>query len=149
MGSVGSARGAGRRAMRVWGLSSFDNEAAMKWVEGLDDDADLERVEATLDDVLELEESGDVPGPSASSHVIAAAETIAALAEKPASVLPEEVRQWCFDNPSSDLAEVRAKAVQALGVVLHSSGLREHFDDTGEIDDWEIEVEDLRDRLRA
>ena len=59
------------------------------------------------------------------------------------------MRQWCFDNPSFDLSEVQLKAVQALGVVLQGSWIRSFFDEHGEAEDWETEVEDLRDRLRS
>ena len=106
-------------------------------------------LETTLDQVLEADEAGDIPGTPECSHAIAAAETIAALAETPASSLPEEVRQWCFDNPGADLDEVQPKAVQALGVILQESGLRALFDSSGQVDEWEVEVESLRDRLRG
>jgi hypothetical protein len=135
--------------MDVWGYGSFENEAAVRWVESLEDVHDLELVESTLDDILDLEEEGDIPDPAASSMAIAAAETVAALAEKPSKGLPEEVRQWCFDNPGFDLGEVMPKAVQALGVILQGSGLRDLFEEHGKAEEWEVDLEDLRDRLRV
>jgi hypothetical protein len=132
--------------MMVWGKGSFENEVALRWLELLEE-ADLEMVEATLDTVLELEADGDAPGPKSASRAIAAAETVAALSERPAPSVPEEVLQWCFDNPGLDLGDVQTKAVQALGVALSAPGLRRIFEESGQLEDWESEMEDLRERL--
>ena len=137
------------RSVRVWGHGSFENDAAMGWVESLEDAPDIDLVEATLDEVLEVEASGDEPDPGDASRAIAAAETVAALADQPGEALPEEVRQWCFDNPGLELTEVQPKAVQALGVILQASALRDLFEEHGYAEDWELEVEGLIDRLRA
>lgn len=146
---AGSAAVAVNGVLRIWGAGSFDNEAAMSWVEDLEDADDLELVEEALDAVLELEDAGDVPPSKSSARAIAAAETVAALTHNPAKSLPEEVRQWCFDNTSLDLAEAEPKALQAVGVILAESGLRAAFEDDRFADDWEIGIEDLRDRLRG
>lgn len=138
-----------KKTMDVWGHGSFENEAAIRWVEMLEEVHDLDLLESTLDDVLMAEQEDEIPDPASSSMAIAAAETVAALADKASESLPEEVVQWCFDNPGFDLGEVQPKAVQALGVVLQTSGLRELLEEHGEIEDWEAELEDLRDRLRA
>ena len=39
--------------------------------------------------------------------------------------------------------------MHALGVILQESGLREVYEGSGAAEDWENELEDLRDRLRA
>ncbi len=137
------------KALKVWGRGSFENDGAVRWVEALEDAIDLEHVEASLEDVIEADEEGLLPDATESTRALAAAETVAVLAEKASKQLPEEVRQWCFDNPSFDLSEVQLKAVQALGVVLQGSWIRSFFDEHGEAEDWETEVEDLRDRLRS
>lgn len=144
-----SVRSSERGHLRVWGTGSFENEAAMRWVEHLEDAPDLEWVVSSLDEVLELDEAGDAPDSGAASRAIAAAETVAALASEPSSSLPEEVRQWCFDNPGAELDEITPRALQALGVVLGESALREVYEEAGDLDGWEAEVEGLRDRLRG
>ena len=131
----------------VWGVGAFENEFAAGWAEQLDDGVDLEVLETTIDRVLDLADDGLVPSFDASTCAIAAAETVATLADQPPPALPEEVRQWCWDNPSVDLSEIQPKAVQALGVLLQDSGLRRFFEERGEADDWEAVVEELRDRL--
>lgn len=148
--STSSRRARESRTMDVWGHGSFENEAAMGWVESLEDAPDIEMVEATLDEVLELEAAGEEPDPADASRAIAAAETVAALAEQPAKALPEEVRQWCFDRDAGHvLPEMQPKAVQALGVILHGSRLRGVFEEQGQAEEWELAVEGLMDRLRA
>ena len=148
MDRVAVARSTGSE-IRIWGFGSFENAAALSWVESLEDADDLQMVEETLDEVLAADERGDVPDPSVSARAIAAAETVAALGEQPAKALPEEIRQWCFDNSSVDLDEAQPKAMHALGVILGESGLRDVLEDNGIAEDWESEVEELRDRLRA
>ena len=148
MNTVAVSRSDGNE-LQIWGFGSFENEAAVNWVESLEDADDLQMVEETLDEVLAADERGDIPDPDISARAIAAAETVAALGEQPAKALPEEIRQWCFDNPAFDLDEAQPKAMHALGVILHESGLREVVEDSGIADDWETEVEELRDRLRA
>lgn len=133
--------------VEVWGSGSFENEAAMRWVERLEDADDLQLVEETLEEVLEVDQDGEVPDSLTAAQAIAAAETVAALRSRPAETLPEEIRQWCFDNPALDLEEAQPKAVQALGVILEMSGLRQLHEGTGAIADWELAVEALRERL--
>ena len=130
-----------------WGTGPFQNQHAMEWVENLENHADLEMVEETLDNVLEQEADGEIPEIPDCSAALAAAETVAALAKKPAQQLPEEVRQWCFDNPELDIEEVKAKAVQAVGTILTESELRELWSNTEHYPTWEIDLEALRDRL--
>lgn len=132
----------------LWGAGSFDNDVAMRWVEALEDAADLEPLEAVLDRVLESDEVGETPDEKEGSQAIAAAETLAALADRPANRLPEEVRQWCFDNPGLEISEATGKAVQALGVLLQDSPLRTRFEEHGLLEEWEVGVEGLRDRLQ-
>ncbi|MEC7518402.1 MAG: DUF4259 domain-containing protein [Myxococcota bacterium] len=144
-----SVQSSERGHLRVWGTGSFENEAAMRWVENLEDAPDLEWVVSSLDEVLEADEAGDAPDPQSASRAIAAAETVAALASEPGPQLPEEVRQWCFDNPGAELDEITPRALQALGVVLGESELREVYEAAGELEGWEAEVEGLRDRLRG
>lgn len=145
---VSRSRENSRKEPKVWGRGSFDNDAAMGWVEQLEDAADFELLEATLEEVIEAEEEGRVPGPETSAHAIAAAETVAALVERSLTGLPEEVRQWCFDTMAQDLRELQPTALQALGVLLTDSWIRDFFEEHGEADAWEAEVEALRDRLR-
>lgn len=144
----GSAAVAASSGLRIWGAGSFDNQAAADWVEGLEDADDLDLVEEALDEVLDMEDAADVL-PSSSARALAAAETVAALCQNPAKSLPEEVRQWCFDNTSLDLADTAPKALQAVGVILEDCGLRAEFEDSRTADEWETSVEDLRDRLRS
>ena len=136
------------RELRVWGSSSFENAAAVSWLEELEYADGLDYVEETLDEVLDLDASGDVPDPDTSARAIAAAETVAALVEKPRERLPEEVRQWCFDHSGHDLSEVHPKALQALGVIISDSDLRDVIERAGDSEVWESELEELRDRLR-
>ncbi len=134
--------------LQIWGIGAFDNDAAMRWVESLEH-ADEMILEETLDEVLSIEADGEVPSPAQAAHAIAAAETVAAFGRRPAEALPEEVRQFCFDNPGVDLEEAQPKAMHALAVALGTPGLRELLEDRGEVEDWESELEELRDRLRA
>lgn len=135
--------------LHAWGSGSFENEAAMRWVEGLEDADDLDMVEETFEKILELDAQTEAPDVAESAAAIAAAETVAALGKNPAKSLPEEVRQWCFDNPGADIDEVQAHALQALGTILQDSKLRDLFEENGGVEEWETGVEDLRDRLRG
>ncbi len=136
------------RSLRIWGSRSFENEAAMTWLEDLDQAEGLEYVEETLDEVLDADASGEAPPNDAAARAIAAAETVATLVSTPADGVPEEVRQWCFDHPGFDLSEVQPKALHALGVIMTESDLRAAFDRSGEGETWESGLEQLRDRLR-
>lgn len=136
------------KSLRIWGSSSFENEAAISWLEDLEHADGLDYLEETLDEVLDADASGVTPDPDSSARAIAAAETVAALVERPRDRLPEEVRQWCFDNTGHDLTEVQPKALHAVGLIITDSNLREEFDDSRESEVWESELEELRDRLR-
>ena len=135
-------------SLRIWGSSSFDNEAALSWLEDLEHADGLDYLEETLDEVLDADASGVTPDPDSSARALAAAETVAALVERPRDRLPEEVRQWCFDNSGHDLTEVQPKALQAVGLIISDSDLRHAFGDGHDPDVWESELEELRDRLR-
>ena len=83
--------------MGAWGSGSYDNDAALDWIYELQYSDDLSVVTNALCPNLEDEGYLEVDDGTA---IIAAAEVVAALLDKPAADLPEEVAAW-VDAPNT------------------------------------------------
>ena len=134
--------------MGTWGIESFENDDAMDWVAELQADgirATGTAIQAVLDAAPEyLEAPTCMLG-------LAAAEVVAALRGRPAKSLPPEVQSWVNvvaaksgTHPGDELAQNARRAVE---LIVADSELLELWTESGELDQWQRSVADLRARL--
>lgn len=77
--------------MGAWGAGNFENDTALDWVEDLARSTDLSLTEDAISTVLNNDDYLDA---DLGCIGLAAVEVIAALRNKPAADLPEEVAKW-------------------------------------------------------
>ena len=128
--------------MGAWGIGNLENDDALDVISDLE-----EKGWASIQDTLRLPGSGYVEAPAA-SRVIAAAEVVAAQlghGDKSTSAIE-------FPDPgpnSTELLQMRDLAMTALSRLVRDSELRQLWDDAGQLEAWERNVQDLSRRLRA
>jgi Domain of unknown function (DUF4259) len=132
--------------MGTWGVGTFENDEASDWVYELEKSRDLSVLRSTIDALRDA--TGYLEAPTC-VNALAAAEVVAALVGKPASDLPENVTSWVKSNAKLDAKELRAPAVAAIDKILADSELKELWGESGEAENWEATVRDLRGRLSS
>ena len=89
--------------------------------------------------------SRSVEAPDASC-ALAAAEVDAALKGRPAQDLPDDLRSW-IEGKSAPKDGIVSKAREAVAAVLKGSELRDLWEESDGLEDWQPIVQDLQRRL--
>ena len=129
--------------MGTWGFAAFENDVALTWIGDLEDIEDLSVLDSSLQAVINL----STPSEIECYEALAAAEVVAAPHKAPSMMLPSAVLDWVEKNPALTEA-LREKAIDALGVVLADSELRDIWVEEDDLDVWKEELEDLLLRLK-
>ena len=130
--------------MGTWGHGSFDNDDAADWLADLQAGDDLSVVHHAFEVVL-----GDADGFIESCdccNALAAAEIVAALDGKPATVLPDGARSWVRGKAPPPQV-MRSLARTAVRRVRDHSELRDRWEARTELKRWLGVVDDLVTRL--
>ena len=130
--------------MGSWGFGSFENDDAADWAADLAEMGEAALIDEAFERVL-VAASDFIEAPDASC-ALAAAEVVAALHGKPASDLPEEIRTWIEGKPSIQ-REVVQKARKAVAAIKKESELRDLWEESDGLEDWQPIVDDLERRL--
>jgi hypothetical protein len=128
--------------MGAWGTGSFENDDALDFLAGLEEEEDLEVVEDAIDAVIDV----DYVDSDAASAAVAAVEVVAAMLGKAAPRLPKEIAAWARSQGAPE-AELVDAAKKALDVVLNKSELRNLWDDSEDADRWAEVIKGLAARL--
>ena len=134
-------------SVAVWGIGSFENDAASDWFYRVEEAVDPEGlIAAALDDALS---DADHLGLEMSCEAIAAAELSASCAGRMPERLPDPVRRWVSANPHQPHGAEIDQAVQAVARVRLEGELRELWDESADDQDmWLAEIDDLIARLQ-
>jgi hypothetical protein len=134
-------------SMGTWGIGSFENDDAADFMIDLLDSGDLSLVREVLDNVLTSTEYVEAPD---ATLAIVAAEIVAAARGRPtpAATQEEGLADWLARiRPTID-ADLAAQARDALTRILaDNSELRELWEETDDLHDWQAVVAELRGHL--
>jgi hypothetical protein len=130
--------------MGASGYSAFENDDAMDWLAELEGAEDTSILEDAFDAILEADEDY-VEIPEA-SVAIAAAEVVAALLGRAATLLPEVAMEWIQKQGEVQFTIIE-QARSAVNRVLDDSELQGVWEDSDNYDNWKTEVNDLLRRL--
>jgi hypothetical protein len=130
--------------MGAWGAKTFENDDARDWVYELEDSTTLEPIK---DAILAITENDDYVEADECSAALAAAEVLAALKERPAPDLPEEVIAWVQAYKKKIPANLTSLALKAITRIKTDSELKELWEEAG-AKEWYDAVHDLEARLR-
>lgn len=132
--------------MPAWGVESFSNDDAMEWLSELENAEDAEPLWAALRAVTD--ESADELEASTCVIALAAAETVAALNGHPSPTLPEELTRWVARHRMNVDPALTGLALNAVEAVQTSSELKDRWEDSGSLEEWQVDLDSLRARLR-
>lgn len=134
--------------MGAWGAGNFANDTALDWVWDLNESNDLSLVESAIADVLNCSDDLDA---DLGCIGLAAAEVVAALRNKPADDLPEEVSAWVATHRFSPSERLVKDCLAAVDRVRNDeiSELKELWEeDEDPPTEWYSVVDDLVARLQ-
>tara|TARA_Y100000589_G_scaffold300212_1_gene310169 strand:+ start:144 stop:548 length:405 start_codon:yes stop_codon:yes gene_type:complete len=132
--------------MSAWGISNFENDAALDWVNEVIHRKEVENFKEPVEFFLK---SFSIENTSLMdcSKFLAIAETISALLGSPGQDFPEELQDWIetkYIKIETSTVESAKKGVQML---LNDSEVKEMFLDSGYFKSWEKVQKDLIKRL--
>ena len=130
--------------MGSWGFGTFENDDAADWMADLAEMGEDALIDEALDRVLEAKDDF-IEAPDASC-ALAAAEVVAALKGRPAQDLPDDLRSW-IEGKSAPKDGIVSKAREAVAAVLKGSELRDLWEESDGLEDWQPIVQDLQRRL--
>lgn len=134
--------------MAAGGTGTFDNEEAVEWISGFGADG-ANAIEEAFETINDLD-PGDYIEADVAAHALAAAEVVAAARDGDTSRLPDEAVPSLKENAAKiNAAKLLAAARKAVTRVLKSSELREEWEDSPDLDDWEDNVRELIERLKG
>ncbi|MDP4551906.1 DUF4259 domain-containing protein [Alkalihalobacillus macyae] len=142
--------------MGAWGLSNFENDSALEWVDEFLEEEDKKGF--LKDTFAEAKGRGsflgkffrrdtDLEEPEASA-VLVAGEVVSLIKGNPSTKLPEDVRNWVNSSQLELDKTIIKDALSAIQNVKVNSELMQLWEETDEYHDWLQEVEDLQNRLR-
>lgn len=129
--------------MGTWGVGSFDNDDAADWVWELAD-ADAALLSSVLSQVLQ--NTGYLEAPDC-ARAVAAAEVVAALSNRPAASLPEEVAEFVRRVGAAPNPELASAARAAMARIRSSSELQELWKLSDHNAEWLQSIANLESRL--
>lgn len=134
--------------MGASGTGTFDNDDAMDWLGGFGPDG-VATVQDALEAVVALDPTDYIETDTA-AHALAAAEVLAAARDGDTSRLPKEAVSSVKENAAKlNSAKLLASARKAVLRVLKNSELREQWEETGDIEEWDEDVRELLERLKG
>lgn len=131
--------------MGAWGAGSFENDDASDWAWELESAVDTSILDEALSAINNTE--GYIEAPDC-SVAIAAAEVVAALRQRPAVELPEDVTKYVKRLGGPPSPELTASSLRALERIKTNSELQELWDESDSGSEWRESVAELETRLR-
>lgn len=134
--------------MSAWGISNFDNDTAIYWLQRLIDEDEDGIIKNTIDgfskrfrpdrtDIIEC------------SEFLAASEVVAALTGNPAEEVPVELEEWIQGQYIQIDQNALQECVKGVEMIVNDSELKEMFLDSGYFKSWQKEQRNLIKRLKS
>jgi hypothetical protein len=131
--------------MGAWAAGSFDNDDASDWVWELEE---ANSIDPVLRAIESIENGGSYLQAPDCSIAIAAAEVVAAIFGKGSDNLPDSVADIAASLADSAPTTLKSRAGSAILRIKTESELRELWQESGALDEWTNELDDLLSRLQ-
>ena len=130
------------------GTGTFDNDDALEWLSGFGSDG-ATAAQSALEAITDLDPL-DYLEAEIAAHALAAAEVVAASRDGDTSRLPKDAVASLKENSAKiNAAKLLSTARKAVNRVLKNSELREQWEDSPDIEEWEEDVRELLERLKG
>tara|TARA_X000000368_G_scaffold406528_1_gene384888 strand:- start:506 stop:910 length:405 start_codon:yes stop_codon:yes gene_type:complete len=132
--------------MSAWGISNFENDTALDWVNEVVHRKEIESFKESVELFLK---SFSVENTSLMdcSKFLAIAETMAALLGSPGQDFPEELQDWIETKYIKIEASTVESAKRGVQMIMNDSEAKEMYLDSGYFKSWEKAQKDLIKRL--
>jgi hypothetical protein len=131
--------------MGAWGYGSFENDDASDWVWELEDAKSLGPV---LSAIETIENGGSYLEAPDCSIALAAAEVVAAIFGNASPDLPESLGPIAAELSGTATETLKSRAGAVVLRIKTESELRELWEDSGALAEWERGIDDLLSRLQ-
>lgn len=132
--------------MGAWGIGNFENDTALDWVGALQDaDDPAAFIAVTLQRVVAETDYLDA---DASCEALAAAEVVAARLDTPAADFPDELRSWLGESTRFESTSLVEEANNAVLRITTDSELKDLWEESEDLDEWQALQQNLLSRLR-
>ena len=132
--------------MSAWGISNFENDTALDWVNEIIQEKEITSLEESINSFLH-EFSVECTSLMDCSKFLTIAETVAALIGKPDLDFPEELKEW-VDSKCINVEQVTIDAAKkGVKLIMTDSEAKEMYLDSGYFKSWEKAQRDLIKRL--
>ena len=121
--------------MSAWGISNFENDTALDWVNEVIHRKEVENFKESIDGFLKsfsLEETSL----NDCSIFLTLAETIAALLGAPGQDFPEELQDWIETKYIKIESSTIDNAKKGVQLIMNGSEVREMYLDSGYFTSW-------------
>jgi hypothetical protein len=134
--------------MGAWDSDNFSNDDAADWLSELLDGDSIEPVKDALASILDEPPGEYLEAPECSSALVAA-EVVAAAMGRPAEQTPEEALDWVNDHGReiAERVELLEMARRAVGRIQENSELKDLWDESDALDEWNQVQDNLKSRL--
>lgn len=132
--------------MSAWGISNFENDTALNWIENLIEYSDIEAIDSIINNFVlnfDPEETSLIE----CSTFLTVAELIAGLLGHPSEDFPDELKDWIDNNYIETKKDVVDKAKKGVALILKDSEAKEMYWDSGYQKSWVKAQKNLIKRL--
>lgn len=131
--------------MGAWGTKNFENDDALDWIAGLEEDFDIELIKDAFGIVINSD--GEYLEAPDCNNALAAAEIVAGLREYPCADLPDEVSKMIREHKQVVSPDLITMAVKVIKRIKVNSELKELWDESDSVAEWYQVIDDLETRL--
>lgn len=134
--------------MSAWGISNFENDTALNWIENLIEKSDIDSINSTINIFVsdfDPEETSLIE----CSKFLAVVELLAGLLGNPSEDFPDELTDWIEGKYIKVNDDVVNKAKEGVVLVLKDSEAKEMYWDSGYQKSWVEAQNSLIKRLSA
>ena len=132
--------------MSAWGISNFENDTALDWVNEIIQEQDLTSLKDSIDSFLK-DFSVEHTSLIECSRFLTIAETIAGLIGSPNEDFPEELNDWVESKYINIDKSTIDDAKKGVKLIMTDSEAKEMYLDSGYFKSWEKAQKDLIKRL--
>lgn len=134
--------------MSAWGISNFDNDTAIYWIQRLVEEEEDGLLKNTIENFIKNFRS-DRTDLIECSEFLAASEVVAALTGNPSDELPVELEDWIQSQYVQIDQAALEKCAKGVDQIIRDSELKEMFLDSGYFKSWDKEQRNLIKRLKS
>ena len=121
--------------MSAWGISNFENDTALNWIDNLIEHSDIDSINSTINIFVsdfDPEETSLIE----CSKFLALVELLAGLRCNPNEDVPDELTDWIEGKYIEVNEDVVKKAKEGVALVLKDSEAKEMYWDSGYQKSW-------------